>query len=102
MSNFKGSEWNKWDLHIHTPLSIINQYSENNQRTDDKNVWDKYVDELEKLPNDVKVIGINDYYFLDGYEKLIKDYKWNGRLANIEKIFLLLEFRIDTFVPTGR
>lgn len=102
MSNFKGSEWNKWDLHIHTPLSIINQYADNNQKTDDKDVWDKYVDELEKLPNDVKVIGINDYYFLDGYEKLIKEYKWNGRLTNIEKIFLLLEFRIDTFVPTGR
>lgn len=88
----KGSEWRKWDLHIHTPLSI-----EQNYGGDKPDVWDKFIEHLEKLPEEVKVIGINDYYFIDGYEKVMRDYRFKGRLKNIEKIFPLLEFRIDTF-----
>jgi predicted ATPase len=85
----KGSEWRKWDLHIHTPVSISQNYGGENQ-------WDKFIEALERLPKEVKVIGINDYYFIDGYEKVM-EYKSSGRLDNIEKIFPILEFRIDTF-----
>src|SRR5690606_27174983 len=55
--------------------------------------------ELEKLSNDknVKVIGINDYLFLDGYKKVL-DYKNAGRLSNIELILPVVEFRIKEFV----
>lgn len=88
---FKGSEWKKWDLHIHTPASIIQQYGGSDDKT-----WDKFIDALERLPEDIKVIGITDYYFIDGYEKVMS-YKIGGRLTNIEKIFPILEFRIDTF-----
>jgi hypothetical protein len=89
-SNFsKGSEWRKWDLHIHTPNSIIQNYGGDDQ-------WDKFIESLEQLSQEVKVIGINDYYFIDGYEKVVQ-YKKHGRLANVEKIFSVLEFRIDTF-----
>ncbi len=92
MNDPRGSIWRKWDLHIHTPLSIFQNYG-----GDTKVNWDKFVAKLENLPNDVKVIGINDYYFIDGYEKLMLNYKLKGRLKNIDKIFPLLEFRIDTF-----
>jgi|SRR5690554_5407094 len=85
----KGSEWRKWDLHIHTPASI-------NQNYGGENGWEKFIEGLENLPKEVKVIGINDYYFIDGYEKVM-NYKQEGRLSNIEKIFPILEFRIDTF-----
>jgi len=85
----KGSEWRKWDLHIHTPSSIIQQYGGEAK-------WEEFISALEHLPSDVKVIGINDYYFIDGYEKVMQ-YRKQGRLANIEKIFPILEFRIDTF-----
>ena len=84
-----GSKWRKWDLHIHTPLSISQQYGGIEK-------WDDFIVSLESLPEDVKVIGINDYYFIDGYEKVMKA-KFEGRLKNIEKIFPVLEFRIDTF-----
>lgn len=86
----RGSEWRKWDLHIHTPASINQNYGNNNDG------WEKFINALENLPSDVKVIGITDYYFIDGYEKVM-EYKQNGRLTNIEKIFPILEFRIDTF-----
>lgn len=41
MHHYKGSEWNKWDLHIHTPESgMANQFG---------NDWDKYVLSLLKV-----------------------------------------------------
>ncbi len=91
MTNNRGSEWRKWDLHIHTPKSIVNNYG-----GDTLDIWEKYIDALEHLPQDVAVIGITDYYFIDGYEEVMK-YKMNGRLKNLQKIFPILEFRIDTF-----
>lgn len=91
MNKNRGSEWRKWDLHIHTPLSICQQYG-----GDKEDVWEKFICSLENLPVEVKVIGITDYYFIDGYQKVMQ-YKQKGRLKNIEKIFPILEFRIDTF-----
>ncbi|MEM6719561.1 MAG: TrlF family AAA-like ATPase [Bacteroidota bacterium] len=90
-NNSRGSEWRIWDLHIHTPKSIKQNYNDNEEG------WEKFISSLENLPADVKVIGITDYYFIDGYEKVM-DYKLNkNRLKNIEKIFPILEFRVDTF-----
>jgi len=88
----KGSEWRKWDLHVHTPYSIVNNY----EGKSEEEKWDKFIEAIENLPDEVKVIGITDYYFIDGYEKVMS-YKLKNRLQNIDKIFPLLEFRIDTF-----
>ena len=87
----RGSEWRKWDLHIHTPSSICQGYGNNQEN------WDKFISALEHLPDEVKVIGITDYYFIDGYEKVMQHKLNNDRLKNIDKIFPVLEFRIDTF-----
>ncbi|WP_411971331.1 TrlF family AAA-like ATPase [Sphingobacterium sp. Lzh-3] len=86
----KGSEWNIWDLHVHTPASIFHRYG------NDDDVWEKYLLDLESLPNEFKVIGVNDYFFIDGYERLIKEQKENGRLRNL-LLFPVLEFRIEKF-----
>lgn len=91
-NNFsKGAEWRKWDLHVHTPLSVYQKYGE-----DDEDTWEKYIQDLEKLPNEFAVIGINDYLFIDGYEKLINEQKNNNRLANL-KLLPVVEFRIEKF-----
>ncbi len=90
----RGSEWRKWDLHIHTPNSIIQHYG-NSDAT-----WEKFINALENLPREVEVIGITDYYFIDGYERVM-EYRNNGRLKNIKKIFPILEFRIDTFASAS-
>lgn len=91
MVNFsRGSQWRKWDLHIHTPFSIQQNYKNTPEG------WEKYIKALESLPKEIEVIGITDYYFIDGYEEVMK-FKQAGRLANITKIFPVLEFRIDTF-----
>ena len=97
MGIIRGSEWRKWDLHIHTPESIVHDY----KTSGSVDIWEKYIDELEKLPSDIKVIGINDYLFLDGYEKVIK-YKSSGRLQNIDLILPVIEFRLKEFVGNSK
>ena len=92
MSFERGSEWKKWDLHVHTPLSIVQQYGNNSG-----DVWEKYIKDLENLPSEFKVLGINDYLFLDGYSKLKKEKEENGRLTNIELLLPVVEFRIEKF-----
>ena len=87
----EGSNWYKWDLHIHTPSSIVQYYGADNEET-----WNKFIDDLENLPKEFKVIGINDYLFLDGYKKVL-EYKKSGRLQNIDLILPVIEFRIEKF-----
>ena len=87
----RGSEWRKWDLHVHTPASIVQHYGEDNEAT-----WEKYIQDLEHLPESIKVLGINDYLFIDGCKK-VKEYKEKGRLKNIDLILPVIEFRIKMF-----
>jgi hypothetical protein len=92
MNYQQGSEWHKWDLHVHTPESIENHFS--GSSTEQK--WETFLEDLEKLPEDIKVIGINDYLFIEGYRKILK-YKSAGRLKNIDTIFPVIEFRVKKF-----
>lgn len=92
MNYQQGSEWRKWDLHVHTPESLENHYS----GKDKEEKWERFLDDLEALPADVKVLGINDYLFIDGYRKLLA-YKKDGRIQNIDTIFPVIEFRIKKF-----
>lgn len=88
----RGSEWNIWDLHIHTPISLCAEYG-----GDTEEIWAKFFNELENLPKEVKVLGINDYLFLDGYKRVL-EYKQKGELNNIDLILPVIEFRIKEFV----
>jgi len=88
----EGSKWWKWDLHVHTPFSIVNYY----HGTCEDEKWENFIKDLEALPEKFKVIGINDYLFIDGYRKIL-EYKKNGRLENIDLILPVLEFRIEKF-----
>jgi ABC-type lipoprotein export system ATPase subunit len=92
MNDPKGSIWRKWDLHVHTPYSIFNNYS-------DPDPWGRFIQELEQLPPEFKVIGVNDYLFLDGYKYLLSE-KNNDRLKNIDLLLPVIELRIDKFGGT--
>ena len=91
MKDPRGSAWCKWDLHVHTPDSIVHNYS--GASTD---VWDKFIMELSKLPPELKVLGINDYIFLDGYKKVLAA-KDSGKLPNIDLLLPVIELRLDKF-----
>ena len=92
----RGSEWRKWDLHVHTPLSIEQEYGGNTPEN-----WERFISDLERLPSEIKVIGINDYIFIDGYKKVL-DEKQKGRLSNIELILPVIELRIDKFANVSK
>jgi hypothetical protein len=85
----KGSEWKKWDLHIHTPYSGSYGDAEGNPT-----IWDNFIKELEE--SDLDCIGINDYSIICGYEKVLKEQKENSRLKD-KKIFPVIEYRIDKY-----
>lgn len=89
--NSKGSIWRKWDLHVHSPASKLhNEFGS----------WEEYIDALESL-DDISVLGITDYYSIEGYLKVM-EYKKAGRLNNIDLILPNVELRIDTVTSRER
>jgi predicted ATPase len=90
-----GSVWRKWDLHVHTPESFYNKYPGNPEQA-----WEAFLTDLEELPEEFKVIGINDYVLVDGYEKVLKAKREQGRLKNIDLILPVVELRLDKFGGT--
>lgn len=56
MGNLKGSEWNRWDLHLHTRSSYDYQYKADNAD-------DLLYDTLRK--NDIKAVAITDHFKID-------------------------------------
>lgn len=87
----RGAEWSKWDLHIHTPASLVQQYGADNEEN-----WDRFLLDLENLPSEFTVVGINDYWFLDGYRKVLAA-KNDGRLKNLKCIIPVIELRVNQF-----
>lgn len=89
----KGSEWRKWDLHIHSPLSVLNNQFPKlpNEEVD----WEPFLKKMESI--DAAVIGITDYFTIEGY-KALKTFKEQGRLSNIHTILPNIEFRLKHIV----
>jgi len=83
-NNFKfkrGSEWRKWDLHVHTPES--DGFS---------GTWEEFKTQLKNA--DCSVIGINDYFSVAGYKKLKEEIE-NNTLNIGDKIILpVVEMRM--------
>jgi ABC-type cobalamin/Fe3+-siderophores transport system ATPase subunit len=80
-----GSEWRRWDLHVHTPDSVL--------ETQFKSNWEGYIAAIEQSDSGVAVIGITDYYSISGYEKVLA-FRQVGRMRNIETVIPNIEFRI--------
>lgn len=87
-----GSTWQKWDLHVHSPFSFTHHYGLPSPEN-----LERFIKDLEGLPPEFKVIGINDYLTVDGYA-FVRDQKINhGRLKNIELILPVVELRLSMF-----
>ena len=56
----RGSVWRRWDLHVHTPGTALN---------DQFGGWDEYLAAIERQP-DVKVMGVTDYMSITNYSLL--------------------------------
>jgi len=98
----RGSEWRKWDLHVHTPFSFQQAFPN----------WDEYIKnlKLKAIEHDIEVIGVTDYFCTDGYEKLLEECEDENKatephikLANGKKLYLIpiVELRLDNFTSDG-
>ena len=57
-------EWRIFDLHIHKAKSTCQDY---------KNVpryWGEFIEFFGSLTKEFKIIGITDFYFIGGFEKV--------------------------------
>lgn len=85
----KGSEWRRWDLHIHTPFTKLSNgyYGESAQE-----IWDQYIEIIENSP--IQVFGITDYFSCENYYTLVEQYR--KKYPSSEKVFFLnIEFRFS-------
>ena len=89
----RGSEWRKWDLHIHSPFTWVN----NNYPSNDKDlIIDKFINTV--TDSGLDVIGLTNYFKFDN-----KDFEIKKRL---EKkgicTFLNLEVRLSNINKDGQ
>ncbi len=65
----RGSEWRKWDLHLHPPgTKLADGYDKKNGKLD----WDRFCRIIHE--SDVAAIGITDYFSLDGFFAFKSEY----------------------------
>lgn len=80
MSDYsRGSEWRRWDLHIHTPGTVKSDCFEGSSNEEK---WEKYYSDISDYIGDgtdpaknIAAIGITDYLSIDNYRKVVTDSK---------------------------
>lgn len=89
----RGSEWHRWEPHIHAPGTVLNdQYPANG--------WDDYLTALEAASPSLRAIGITDYCVTRSYERVL-EHKKNGRLPDCDVLFPNIELRLNTGTVKG-
>lgn len=73
----KGSEWRKWDLHVHSSASA-----------NFGGTYDQIINQIEA--SDCVIIGVNDYCTISGYKKIIE-----LKPSLKEKLLPVVEFRMN-------
>ncbi len=90
----RGSEWRRWDPHIHAPGTVLNDQFGGGMP------WETYLSTLEASSPRIEAIGVTDYYLTEVYQEVIK-YKNVGRLPDVKLIFPNVELRLDVRARTG-
>ncbi|MCH4565256.1 AAA family ATPase [Halomonas sp. EGI 63088] len=89
----RGSEWHRWDPHIHTPGTVLNdQYS-------GADPWEIFISKVEASNPAIRALGITDYFGIDPYEKVL-ELKRQGRLSHVGLVFPNVELRLN--IETNR
>ena len=83
----RGSIWHRWDPHIHTPGTALNdQYA-------GPDPWATFLDAIEASNPPIRAMGITDYFGIERYEQVV-DEKHQGRLSGVGLIFPNVELRL--------
>lgn len=94
----KGSEWRRWDLHIHTPDT-----KKNDQFTgsSSKEKWEKYIADINSCNDDIAVVAITDYLSIDNYFKFKKYITEKAITKKFEMVLPNIELRISPVTKNG-
>ncbi|MGH0343912.1 TrlF family AAA-like ATPase [Sinorhizobium meliloti] len=90
----RGSEWRRWEPHIHAPGTVMNDQFKG------PNAWPDYLTALEQATPAIEAIAVTDYYVTDTYEAVLA-HKANGRLPQAKLIFPNVEVRLDVATAKG-
>ncbi|MBN7818076.1 TrlF family AAA-like ATPase [Algoriphagus pacificus] len=90
----RGSEWHRWEPHIHAPGTILNN------QFGSADPWNSYLTTIEESVPKIEVIAVTDYYVTGTYEEFLK-HKAAGRLPGVSLIFPNIELRLDVAAKTG-
>ncbi|HBO5260281.1 TrlF family AAA-like ATPase [Pseudomonas aeruginosa] len=90
----RGSEWRRWEPHIHAPGTVLNN------QFGGGSAWDTYLESLEAATPKIEALAVTDYYLTDTYEEVLS-HKAAGRLPNVQLIFPNVELRLDVAAKTG-
>jgi len=90
-----GSLWHRWEPHIHTPGTLLN----NQFKGEDP--WEDYLVALEQSDPPIRALAVTDYYLTNTYTRVVEAKK-EGRLEQIDLIFPNIELRLDKGTNKGR
>lgn len=86
----RGSEWGKWDLHIHTPLTKLNN---NYHIGGEQDIWGCFCEKIEQ--SDVSAFGVTDYFSVTNYLLFIDKFR-EKYPSSKKEFFPNIEFRLDS------
>jgi energy-coupling factor transporter ATP-binding protein EcfA2 len=90
----RGSEWRRWEPHIHAPgTAMNNQFS-------GPTAWHDYLCALEEASPVIEAIAVTDYYVTDTYEEVLRQ-RAAGRLPRARLVFPNVELRLDVATAKG-
>ncbi|MDN4592139.1 phosphotransferase [Xenophilus aerolatus] len=89
----RGSEWNRWEPHIHAPGTILN----NQFRAED---WGAYLQALNNASPPIGAVAITDYYTTQLYEEVCRRQQ-TGSLPNVSLVIPNIEVRLDVAAKSG-
>ena len=90
----RGSEWRRWEPHIHAPGTVMNDQFKG------PTAWEDYISALEAATPSIEAIAVTDYYVTETYERVL-EYKRDGRLSSVNLIFPNVELRLDVATAKG-
>lgn len=94
----RGAEWRKWDLHFHAPSAYTCAKQDEYSGTTLAEKQNQFIDELKEV-KDVSVIGITDYFSLEGYKYVISR---KSELPQFDLILPNIELRISPVTSSSR
>ncbi len=90
----RGSEWRRWEPHIHAPgTAMNNQFA-------GPTAWEDYLTALEQATPVIQAIAVTDYYVTDTYEEVLRR-RDAGRLPHAKLVFPNVELRLDVATAKG-